>query len=205
MTLDIFNRHADKVAMANAAQLVNNIHTSFIAVGDRFTVTPIYHVFRMYAPHQGGTSVRTLFDAPYLSSPSAKRLAALSGSCSIQGNRAVLTVVNPDIHNPQDAEINVEGRRIANVRATILTSSDIHAHNTLDEPNAIQPAEKAVPSASPFVFQFPQASVTCLPVRLGLGCTSFIWVLILVRRRSTGWIASRGNPYHSPARMSWVS
>ena len=33
ITLDIFNRHADKVTMASAAQLINNIHTSFIAVG----------------------------------------------------------------------------------------------------------------------------------------------------------------------------
>ena len=55
ITLDIFNRHADKVTMASAAQLINNIHTSFIAVGDRFTVTPVFHVFQMYAPHQGGT------------------------------------------------------------------------------------------------------------------------------------------------------
>jgi alpha-N-arabinofuranosidase len=167
LTLDIFNRNADKVAMANAAQLVNNIHTSFIAVGDRLTVTPIYQVFRMYAPHQGGASVRTLFDTSHVSSPSAKRLGALSGSCSIQGNKGVLTVVNPDIHNPQEAEINIRGSRIAKARATVLTSSDIHAHNTLDEPNAIQPAEKAIASASPFVFEFPPASVTCLQFDLG--------------------------------------
>lgn len=60
LTLDIFNRHADKVAMANAAQLVNNIHTSFVAAGEKFTVTPVFHVFEMYTAHQGGTSVRTL-------------------------------------------------------------------------------------------------------------------------------------------------
>src|SRR5205823_1442609 len=45
ITLDTFNRHADKIAMANAAELINNIHSSVLAAGDWFTVTPVYHVF----------------------------------------------------------------------------------------------------------------------------------------------------------------
>jgi alpha-N-arabinofuranosidase len=48
LTLDTFNRHADKIAMANVAQLVNTIHSLFLAREDKFTVTPNYHVFAMY-------------------------------------------------------------------------------------------------------------------------------------------------------------
>lgn len=162
ITLDIFNRHADKVAMANAAQLVNNIHTSFIAVGDKFTVTPVYHVFKMYAAHQGGTSVRTLFDAPSVSGTPVKGLSALSGSCSLKEKHVVLTVVNPDVRDAQQTEINIRDSHVANVRATVLTASDTHAHNTLDEPRALEPTEKAVSSSAPLVFQFAPASVTCL-------------------------------------------
>ena len=129
--LDIFNRHADKVAMANAAQLVNNIHTSFLARGDKFTVTPIFHVFEMYAAHQGGTSVRAIFTAPRLNAPSAKGLETLTGSCSMHDKHVVLTVVNADTETPQQTEINVRGSRIANPIATVLAASDIHAHNDL--------------------------------------------------------------------------
>ena len=53
LTLDTFNRHSDKVAMANAAQLINNIHSSFIASGDKFVATPIAHVFEMYGRIRG--------------------------------------------------------------------------------------------------------------------------------------------------------
>ncbi len=62
ITLDTFNRHADKVVMANAAQLINNIHTSFVAREDKFTVTPVFHVFEMYAatPRRNGGSSRVL-------------------------------------------------------------------------------------------------------------------------------------------------
>ena len=57
-TLDTFNRHADKVDMANIAQLVNNLHSLFLADGDKFVATPNFHVFEMYRPHQGGRAVR---------------------------------------------------------------------------------------------------------------------------------------------------
>ncbi len=168
VTLDIFNRHAEKLAMANDAQLINNINALFVAVEDRFTVTPVFHVFDMYAPHQGGTSVRTIISAPSLSEAAAHGLPALSGSCSLKSNRAVLTIVNPDIQNAQETEINIRNRRIANARATVLTSSDIHAHNTLDSPNALEPRQdNNIKAASPLNYSFAPASVTRLDLELG--------------------------------------
>jgi len=167
ITLDIFNRHADKVAMANDAQLINNINALFVAVEDRFTVTPIFHVFDMYAPHQGGTSVRTVISAPALTQAAAHGLPALSGSCSVQGSHVVLTIVNPDIQNAQETEINVRNRRITSARATVLTSSDIHAHNTLDSPNALEPKEdNSIKAGSPLNYSFAPASVTRLDLML---------------------------------------
>ena len=64
ITLDIFNRHAEKLAMCNDAQLVNNINTLFLAMEDRFVATTIFHVFDMYKSHQGGRSLRLVCDAP---------------------------------------------------------------------------------------------------------------------------------------------
>jgi alpha-N-arabinofuranosidase len=162
ITLDIFNRHAGKVAMANAAQLVNNIHTSFLALGNKFTVTPIYHVFRMYAAHQGATSVRAVFSADSMRQDTAKGLRALSGSCSLRGRHMVLTAVNPDIKNAQAAQIGIRGARASNVKATVLTSGDIHAHNTFENPRGLEPSEKSVNAGTSFSYEFAPASVTRL-------------------------------------------
>jgi len=163
LTLDIFNRHADKVTMANAAQLVNNIHTSFIAHEDKFTVTPVFHVFEMYAAHQGGMSLRTEFLTPRLKPPSARGLASLSGSCSLHGARLVLSVVNADEKNAFETEIHVRGRRLSPISAAVLTSKDIHAHNSFDHPNALQPVEKKLaPAGDPYIYSFAPASVTRL-------------------------------------------
>ena len=57
VTFDVFNRHADKVAMANVAQTINCIHSLFLAQGDRYTRTPVYSVFEMYKNHMGARSV----------------------------------------------------------------------------------------------------------------------------------------------------
>jgi alpha-N-arabinofuranosidase len=180
ITLNIFNRHADKVTLASAAQLINNIHTSFIAVEDRLTVTPVFHVFDMYAGHQGGTSVRTLISAGPLGNvpvnsaldsreaqAAATPLASLSGSCSMQGKKALLTVVNPHLKNARETEISVRGARIESVSATVLTSTDPRAHNTLDQPHALEPKKEAArPGATPLMYSFAPTSVTSLEISL---------------------------------------
>ena len=138
-------------------------HTSFLADGDRFTLTPVFHVFEMYAAHHGGTSVRTMFSAPSLSDKSATGLWGLGGSCSLHGRHAVLTVVNPDARNARETEIDVRGTRISGVRAMVLTSSDIHAHNTFEQPHVLEPAEENVTgTGSPTTYRFAPASVTRL-------------------------------------------
>ena len=159
MTLDIFNRNAEKVAIANSAQMVNNINSSFIAAADKFAVTPVYEVFRLYAPHQGNTAVRTLFLAPSVGNAKGVQL---NGSCSVRETQAVLTVVNPDARSASEVEISVRGGRISNVRASVLTASDIHAHNTFENPHAVAPSETTVKAGSPLVYQFAPASVTRL-------------------------------------------
>jgi alpha-L-arabinofuranosidase len=163
LTLDIFNQHADKVAMANAAQMINNIHSSFMASGDKFVATPIAHVFEMYAAHQGGTAVRTQISSSRLKDEAAKGLPALAGSCSLQGNRAVLTVTNADHQNALEVEIGVRGARITDVRATVLKSADIRAHNTFEDPKAVEPVTVPVTSTgAQLVYPFAPASVTRL-------------------------------------------
>jgi alpha-N-arabinofuranosidase len=64
LTLDAFNRNAEKVSVATCAQLVNNINALFLCHEDRFFTTPNFHVFKMYAAHQGGQSLRAEFSAP---------------------------------------------------------------------------------------------------------------------------------------------
>jgi len=163
LTLDIFNRHAGKVAMANAAQLINNIHSSFMAHGDKFVATPIAHVFEMYAAHQGGTAVRAEISSPRLSEKAAAGMYALAGSCSVQGKKGVLTITNADHANAVETAIAVRGARISDARATVLKAADIRAHNSFEDARAVEPASENVSSGGEqLVYSFAPASVTRL-------------------------------------------
>jgi alpha-N-arabinofuranosidase len=172
LTLDTFNRHADKVAMANVAQLVNCIQSLFLARGDRFVVTPTYHVFAMYAAHQGGQSARTVVTAPEVRWTTARgesqSLRGLNGSASVTQRALTLTVTNHSMSEPREAEIAIRGGTTRSARATTLASRDVHDHNSFDAPHAVEPATAEVAvGGSPLVYRFPAASVTKLEITLG--------------------------------------
>ncbi len=169
LTLDIFNRHADKVAMANVAQLINNLHSLFLAREDNFVVTPNFHVFEMYTAHHHGQSLRAIFEVPSLGAAATKGnlLPALAGSASLRENNLVLTVVNPHAADSRESEIRLRGAAIQTGDARVLAAGDIHAHNTFDQPLAVAPRSLPVEvKGSAFTHVFPPASVTRLDLRL---------------------------------------
>jgi len=170
MTMDIFNRHPEKVAMANCAQLINCLNSLYLAHEDKFCVTPVGLVFGMYAAHQGGQSLRTVISAPAVRYDRDGKTAAfwgLQGSASLRGKDLVLTVVNPHVSEPRETSIDLKGTRVASAYVTTLSSPDIHAHNTFAEPAALAPQSKPLTlSGSAFTYVFPPASVTCLSLSL---------------------------------------
>ena len=170
MTLDIFNRHPEKIAMANCAQLINCLNSLYLAHENRFVVTPVGHVFAIYAAHQGGQALRTIFSAPTInydrdSKPSS--FWGLKGSASRHDKDLVLTVVNPSVDQARETEIAVRGASIQSGSATTLTSSDIHAHNTFEHRDVVVPQSKALEIKGKMLnYTFPAASVTKLELSL---------------------------------------
>ena len=185
ITLDIFQRHADKMLMANVAQSINCIHSLMLAREDKFTVTPAFHVFQMYLAHRGAQALRTEFTAPSIENKLATlspvggnstvgstapivRLAGLSGSASIvpgsNGKTITLTVVNPHLDQPLTTEIALHGMAIASAKGTVLASPSIHDHNDFEHTNAVHPIPAAIGAAraGTLVHTFPSASVTTL-------------------------------------------
>lgn len=171
INLDTFQRHADKVAMANPAQLINTIHSLFLAYEDKFIVTPNYHVFEMYAAHRNAQSVRTEFIAPrvsYQKENKTQEFWGLQGSASVIGRQLTITAVNPSATTRVEASINIRGARIASGQARVLSSTDIHAHNSFADPRGLEPRDEAVTVGGEgrLVYRFAPASVTRLALTL---------------------------------------
>src|SRR5215475_34834 len=170
MTMDIFNRHPEKVAMANSAQLINNLNCSYLAHEDKFCVTPVGHAFEMYAAHQGGQALRTIFSAPVTTYDRDGKPASfwgLKGSASLHDKQLVVTVVNPHVSEAREAEIGVRGATVQSGKVTTLTHTDIHAHNSFAERNVVKPETSALSGSGKTVHHtFPAASVTKLELTL---------------------------------------
>jgi alpha-N-arabinofuranosidase len=171
LTLDTFHRHADKVSMANIAQLVNCLQSPFLADGDKFVTTPTYHVFDLYGPHVGGQAVRTLVSAPRITYQRPKdkgTLYGLNGSASVKDKMLTLTVTNPHATEAQEVEIVVRGGAPGPVKAAQITGPTLQAHNTFAQPNAVVIKDGAAGTVTNGVLvqKFPAASVTRLQIAL---------------------------------------
>jgi alpha-L-arabinofuranosidase len=171
LTLNTFNRHADKVAMANVAQLVNCLQSLFLTHEDKFVVTPTFHVFDMYSSHQGAQSIRTISSAPrptYTRNGQSGSIRGLSESASLSDKRLVLTIANPDAAQSRVAEIAIRGAQVKSIIGTVLAAKDIHAHNSVAQPDGVRPIEMQTGSgrSGTFVHEFPAASVTRLQILL---------------------------------------
>ena len=168
-TLDIFNRHADKVVMANIAQTVNVLQAMVLTRDAHMLVTPTGHVYEMYAPHQGGTSLRTRIESDGVSFGSGQggELAAVSGSASLKGKTLFVTLTNS--HATDEVPVTVrllDGAAASGGTARVL-SGEIHAHNTFERPEAVRPASLDVEvSGSTCTLVLPPASVVAAQIAL---------------------------------------
>jgi alpha-N-arabinofuranosidase len=144
LTFDIFNRHADKIAMANVAQTVNCIHSLFLAHGDKFVRTPVYHVFDMYRVHMGAKQVPVSNPVAELNVPvlaGQGRLPGLSASASMRDRRLAVTMTNPSAESTLKTRLRISGgARQTEARGTVLAHSDMRAGNTFSHPEEVKPS-----------------------------------------------------------------
>ncbi|MGH9742719.1 MAG: alpha-N-arabinofuranosidase [Candidatus Acidiferrum sp.] len=170
MTLDIFNRNPEKVAMANCAQLINCLNSLYLAHENNFVVTSVGRVFELYSAHQGGQALRSVFSAPdihYDRDGQSASFWGLAGSASLRDKNLTITAVNPSTSESRLVEINLRGAAVKEARMSFLTNSDIHAHNTFYRRDEVVPQSKSLSlNQGSLVVEFPATSVIALNIRL---------------------------------------
>lgn len=140
VTLNIFNNHSDRVRMANLAQTINVLQAVILTDKEKLILTPTYHVMEMYNVHQDATLLPVTVKCNNYNLGN-ESLPAISVSASKDSAGLThVSLVNIDAHNAEDISVNVEGANYKTVTGRILTSSNIHDHNTFDEPEKIKPA-----------------------------------------------------------------
>lgn len=142
LTLNIFNKHADRISMANIAQTVNVLQAVLLTEGNKMVKTPTYHVFKMYKDHQNNTLVGSYLTSSNLHSKrDDKDFPQLVESASIDSNGIITsTIANTSSQKSAKIKCQVADTKIRSIKATIITG-ECHAKNDFEHMNVVEERE----------------------------------------------------------------
>jgi alpha-N-arabinofuranosidase len=140
ITLNVFQNHADRVRMANLAQMVNVLQSLVLTDGAKISLTPTYHVFDLYQAHQAATLLPTQVTAPDYVLEDV-RVPSLSVSASRGADGATtLTIVNLDPARDARIEVRLEGGEVRTATGRVVTADRMDARSGFEPPDALAPA-----------------------------------------------------------------
>lgn len=134
--LNIFNRHSDRVIMANLAQAVNVLQSLVLTEGEKMVLTPTYHVFDLFKSHQGGKAVYCHIENQ--NADKETEVPMVSCSASIKDGQVTITLANCSLDQEADIDISLLGFEANAVEGRIVTG-ECHALNDFDSPENITP------------------------------------------------------------------
>jgi alpha-N-arabinofuranosidase len=139
LNLNIFARHADRVRMANIAQMINVLQAMILTDKARMVLTPTYHVFRMYVPFQDATFVPVAFDAGTYTHGSVTLPRADAIAARDAAGKLWLALTNLDPSRPLTVEATLAGVTPRSAAGETLTAPRVDSVNTFEAPNTVAP------------------------------------------------------------------
>ncbi len=157
LSLNIFNKHSDRIAMANIAQVVNVLQAMLLTEGSKILKTPTYDVFRMYVPHHGAELVESHIDETTcvesgrtVKGPAVHyndiTIPALSESVSVteQNGQKLLTITlaNTSLCDTLSVELELPMQySFAGEASIAMLDGEVHAYNTFEDPDHVRAYE----------------------------------------------------------------
>ena len=171
LSLNIFNKHADRVRMANIAQTINVLQAVILTDGARMLLTPTYHVFDLYKVHQDATLLTSDIQAG-TTGCAAHPIEQLVESASMDAQgRVTSTLCNLSATESAPVEMLVLDH-VGHVEEALILTGAMDAKNTFDAPDTVHPVPfteidtQAHGGHTRLTFTLPPCSVA----RITLGC-----------------------------------
>ena len=139
ITLNIFNRHCDRVKMACIAQMVNVLQAVILTEGPRMVKTPTWYVFHMYRHHQGAQLVESFLEGvEKIGMKEEEMVTNVQESVSVDEEGVItITLNNLSLTQEQEMEIVLEEKTCEKVEATLLCGG-MRDYNTFDMPERVK-------------------------------------------------------------------
>jgi len=138
LTFDIFNKHSDRIKMANIAQTVNVLQAMILTKEEQLILTPTYYAFMMYKVHHDATFLPLNLTCENYTYDD-KSIPAISASASINVDGFIhITMTN--LNPKKQIKVSCELRGTSGVtvkRGKILTSEKINSYNDFGQPEQV--------------------------------------------------------------------
>ncbi|MBQ7488115.1 MAG: alpha-N-arabinofuranosidase [Clostridia bacterium] len=159
--LNIFNRHCDRVIMANLAQTVNVLQSVILTDGDRMVLTPTYHVFDLFKAHQDAEAVDCFVETAKVGTDEWT-VDHITASASKKDGRMTLTLANLSMDEAE--EITVFCPNTGSVNGRILTGDARQYNDFGNEQVTIQAFDEFLVKDQAITLTVPGCSVVELTI-----------------------------------------
>src|SRR6478609_6260503 len=140
LNFHIFHAHADRVTMANIAQMVNVLQAMILTDKEKMIVTPTYHAFEMFKVHQGATTLALELKTPDYALGTEKIPAVSASASRDAAGKIHVSLVNTNPREAITVTTTLTGSAAKAVTGRILTAPAVNSHNTFAQPRNVEPA-----------------------------------------------------------------
>jgi alpha-N-arabinofuranosidase len=139
LNINIFARHADRVRMANIAQMANVLQAMVLTDKAKIVLTPTYYVFQMYVPFQDSTFVPVTFAAGSYTHGEIKLPSVDAIAAKDKAGKLWLAFTNLDPNQPAEIEVSLTGLNAKSAAGKTLTAPKVDSVNTFEAPSTVVP------------------------------------------------------------------
>lgn len=166
INLNLFNKHCDRVKMANIAQMVNVLQAVILTEGEKMVKTPTWHVFNLYKYHQDGELLESNMETKEIGIDDEWKVPNLTESVSLGKDGLIhVTMTNLSLEDAEEIELSLAETQVKSVKGMIVTG-EMHAHNTFEAPDEVHAEEftGAAAQGGSVTFTMPARSVLHLAI-----------------------------------------
>ena len=167
INLNLFNKHSDRVKMANIAQMVNVLQSMILTEGEKMVKTPTYHVFDLYQVHQENDLLASSLETEQVGLEDEYMVPNLTESVSVDANGVLhITMTNVDLEKAYPVEAVLLGKEAGEIKAEIVTGH-MQDKNTFEAPETVgvQGFDGVQATKEGIYFTIPACSVLHIAVK----------------------------------------
>jgi alpha-N-arabinofuranosidase len=140
LNINLFVKHADRVKMANIAQMINVLQAMILTRDAKMILTPTYHVFEMFKCYQDATALGIEIKSPWYNKDASAIPAVNASAVRDTAGRIHIGLVNVDPNHATTIIAKLSGVTPTSVTGRVLSAQAINSHNTFEQPITVQPA-----------------------------------------------------------------